>query len=74
MTRPIGRVDGTATQTTGDADGNGNVDGDDYLIWQTEFGGRVARDGVAGVPEPDSLVIAELMGGLYLPGGRRKIQ
>lgn len=40
---------GTAVHTTGDADGDQNVDGVDFLVWQRELGlGSLA----AAVPEP----------------------
>ncbi len=57
-------------QAQGDADGNGAVDGNDFLLWQAGFGGNGGRSG-AGVPEPTTVVLAVI--GIALLGlrGRR---
>jgi hypothetical protein len=47
-----------ATKAQGDADpGDGDVDGGDFLVWQSEHGSGVA---LAAVPEPASLPLALL--------------
>ncbi len=58
---------GTATHSQGDADGNGNVDGVDFLAWQLQVGqGVSANQSALGstVPEPatGSLLLIGLTG------------
>jgi len=44
----------------GDADGNADVDGADFLAWQRQLGSVAATASNAAVPEPASLVLATL--------------
>jgi hypothetical protein len=41
----------------GDADGDRDVDGADFLAWQRQLGGATAVTAGAAVPEPASLVL-----------------
>lgn len=57
-------LDSGATQTTGDADGNGTVDGRDFLAWQRELGHDFSGSlmtptlaAVTPVPEPATAVL-----------------
>jgi hypothetical protein len=46
---------GSATHMQGDADGDANVEGADFLIWQRQFGLSVGSgDVVQSIPEPAS--------------------
>jgi hypothetical protein len=47
----------------GDADGNGAVDGADYLAWQQQFGTTPAAPSAGAVPEPASLLLIGLAAG-----------
>ena len=42
----------------GDANTDGSVDGDDFLIWQTQFGS--GGDGSGTVPEPSAIAVLAL--------------
>jgi hypothetical protein len=44
-----------------DADGDGDSDGRDFLIWQRQVGTSASVSAVAGVPEPTSAAL------LFLP-------
>lgn len=46
-----------ATQAVGDANGNGSVDGGDYLQWAREYGSNLVVVASASVPEPSSLLL-----------------
>jgi hypothetical protein len=46
---------GAATHMQGDADGDLDVDGADFLTWQRQL--RIATTGVAAVPEPATVVL-----------------
>lgn len=46
------------TNANGDADGDNDSDGNDFLIWQREFGAGAATVAVAAVPEPAALGLA----------------
>jgi hypothetical protein len=63
---------GTATGAThqqGDADGDGDVDGRDFLTWQSQFGAASAGAAGQGVPEPAALSLAMVVGvGLAVRG------
>jgi hypothetical protein len=47
-----------ATAATGDADANGRVDGNDFLVWQRNQGTKPPASGVTAVPEPAAGVLA----------------
>jgi hypothetical protein len=49
----------------GDADNDGDVDGDDFLVWQDEFGSGDGA-GSTAVPEPASALLALLAAGLLV--------
>ena len=66
----FGDFDGDATKMDGDADNDGDVDGDDFLVWQTEFGSGDGA-GSAAVPEPASALLALLAAGLLATARRR---
>ncbi len=59
------------TNANGDADNDGDSDGNDFLIWQRSLGATGASGSVAAVPEPSSLALAILVGGV-LAGKRRR--
>jgi hypothetical protein len=64
-------VVGTATTQTGDADGDLDVDGADYLMWQQQFtGSAAAGPNQAAVPEPSALLLA--VGGSLMTLCRRR--
>lgn len=64
-------VVGTATAQTGDADGDLDVDGADYLLWQQQFTDpSAAATNQAPVPEPSALLLA--VGGLLMTLCRRR--
>ena len=47
-----------ATHAQGDANADGDVDGDDFLVWQRQLGtSAVASASTAGVPEPTSVIL-----------------
>jgi hypothetical protein len=64
----------------GDADGDGDVDGADFLKWQRNVGrpmpwtgaGSGSGSSLAGVPEPTSLVMLTCGGALALAFGQRR--
>jgi hypothetical protein len=68
------------TLMSGDADRDGNVDRADLALWWDNAGGAVnAATGVAGVPEPSSMVLAGWVGlavfvahSIAKPRGRRQ--
>ena len=50
---------GVATHAQGDADGDRDVDGSDFLVWQRQLGsGAPASPSTASVPEPATLMLA----------------
>lgn len=65
-----------ATRADGDANGDGVVDGSDFLLYQQQFGGPppvvpASGESVAAVPEPSSLLLAAAAFGLPLAMRRR---
>jgi hypothetical protein len=50
----------SATRDHGDVDGDGDVDGGDFLAWQRQVGGGAAVGPSASAPEPHSFVLAVL--------------
>ena len=48
----------------GNADFDGDTDGDDFLIWQSEFGSGEAS-GSPAVPEPSAVLLGILLGAAY---------
>lgn len=66
-----------ATRAQGDANGDGKVDGADYMIIQRQLGGPpiaipASGGSIVGVPEPSSLVLAAGVLGLPLAARRRR--
>ncbi|WP_146452077.1 endonuclease/exonuclease/phosphatase family protein [Bythopirellula polymerisocia] len=57
-----------ATRTTGDADGDGDVDGRDFLIWQQQAG--ISGPPLSPVPEPGSWVML-IVGEAFIANCRR---
>jgi hypothetical protein len=55
-----------------DADGDGDSDGNDFLIWQRNLGAPGAGGNLAAVPEPSSLALAVLVGGVLVGKRRRR--
>ncbi len=51
-------INGTAAHTDGDANGNLNVDGDDFLIWQQQLGLGTPFEAAQTIPEPTVLLLA----------------
>jgi len=47
----------------GDADGDNDADGGDFLIWQRQLGGASASSSItAAVPEPDAMALISVGG------------
>ena len=65
-----------STRAQGDANGDGRVDGQDFLIWQRQFNGAPSAASPAGgtvaVPEPGSLALIAFVGTLGLLSRRRR--
>ncbi|BBO32192.1 dockerin type I domain-containing protein [Lacipirellula parvula] len=66
-----------ATKAQGDANGDGVVDGSDFLLIQQQYGGPpvaipASGGSIVGVPEPSSLVLAAAVLGLPLAARRRR--
>lgn len=55
----------------GDADGDNDSDGRDYLIWQRNFGAMSASGTLASVPEPNGVLVATI-GAATLVAKRRR--
>ena len=51
---------GQPDKSTGDATGDGNVNGLDLDQWKLKFGGAPAVSAIGAVPEPASLTLAGL--------------
>jgi endonuclease/exonuclease/phosphatase family metal-dependent hydrolase len=61
-----------ATRSDGDANGDGRVDGRDFLVWQRQFDGLAPS--IATVPEPNSFAVLFLtLVGFYLPRSRSRV-
>jgi len=63
----------SAGRVNGDADGDADVDGADFLLWQRQLGGGAATAAAASVPEPRGwllVAVAGVMGWGYYRGGR----
>jgi T5SS/PEP-CTERM-associated repeat protein len=63
-----------ATFAQGDADFDGDVDGNDFLIWQRQIGPVPAPANLAAgaVPEPGALSMALALAALAIPAWRRR--
>ncbi len=48
---------GSPTRAQGNADGDGDVDGGDFLIWQRQNGTAGLQGLAAAIPEPDALLL-----------------
>ena len=59
-----------ALNANGDADGDNDSDGADYLIWQRNFGATSVAETLAAVPEPASLTL--LTGSAFLAAWKRR--
>jgi hypothetical protein len=59
------------SNATGDADGNGVVNGADLTVWRGKFGGPPAVAAAGAVPEPSTALLAMLAGGLFWLRPRR---
>lgn len=55
-----------------DADGDGDSDGNDFLIWQRNLGATGVSGNLAAVPEPSSLALTVLVGGVLVMKRRRR--
>jgi hypothetical protein len=65
---------GRATHMQGDADGDSDADGRDFLVWQRQLGYVAPTAGLnAAVPEPASLALVCVSGVLVLSGVRRRV-
>lgn len=63
---------GSATHMQGNADGDLDVDGSDFLVWQRQLGSEVASSPVtASIPEPTSFMLAAGAVGIALASRRR---
>jgi hypothetical protein len=65
---------GNATRSDGDADRDGDVDGEDFLAWQRQRGANLvvgAASAPSTVPEPSAIVLAACCVGLGLRLSRR---
>ncbi|MBD16166.1 MAG: hypothetical protein CMJ72_13560 [Planctomycetaceae bacterium] len=58
-----------ATQSTGDADNDGDVDGADLLIWQRQFGNEILSGNEMAVPPYDPSAVIVQTSGVTLPNG-----
>ncbi len=63
--------DGNATPNDGDANGDGDVDGNDFLIWQAGFSPGGDGGASSAVPEPAAAVLGLLVAGLAAIARRR---
>ncbi len=63
-------INGTATHTDGDANGNLIVDGTDFLIWQRQRGLGAPQTAAQTIPEPTAMLLT--MWGLVLAGNVRR--
>jgi hypothetical protein len=62
-----------AAREDGDADGDEDVDGNDFLIWQQQVTGSGAVGAGSAVPEPGSLaLVTAALGGLLLRGRAKR--
>jgi hypothetical protein len=52
---------GDATHWVGDADGDADADGLDFLTWQRRLGGNGVEPSAGAVPEPSALALAALV-------------
>ncbi|MBL9163529.1 MAG: matrixin family metalloprotease [Planctomycetaceae bacterium] len=57
----------------GDADGDNDSDGADYLIWQRNFGATSASGTLAMIPEPTTLTLMAGSAGLLVYARRRRL-
>ena len=60
-----------AAHAQGDADGNGAVDGSDFLAWQRQFGATLTTQAAGAVPEPTSALLVFLAAASCLVARRR---
>jgi hypothetical protein len=60
---------GAGTFAQGDANHDGNIDGDDLAIWETQYNTPPPLGGLAAVPEPS--VVALVVWGLLAVARRR---
>lgn len=61
---------GFGVNHNGNADGDNDTDGADFLIWQRQFGGMSVLPATAAVPEPSAALLAAC--GLIQLSGRRR--
>jgi hypothetical protein len=57
----------------GDADGDNDSDGRDFLIWQRNFGATSASGTLATIPEPTTLTLLAGSAGLMSYARRRRL-
>lgn len=69
---------GSITNAAADGNGDGVVNAADYTVWRNTFGqtgavgGGSGNLGAAGVPEPGSMMLAAIVGGLMAVVARRR--
>src|SRR5690606_30170352 len=62
-----------ARKLQGDADGDGDVDGSDFMLWQRQFtAGGMAAENIA-IPEPSSACLVVLVIATYAVRARTRI-
>jgi GH25 family lysozyme M1 (1,4-beta-N-acetylmuramidase) len=60
LQRGMGRTGAAATFASGNADGDLQVDGDDFAIWNAQFGPIATVAGTLAIPEPATAAMASL--------------
>jgi GH25 family lysozyme M1 (1,4-beta-N-acetylmuramidase) len=58
LQRGLGKTGAAATFAAGNADGDLQIDGDDFAIWRSQFGASAASPAAGTVPEPAAAAMA----------------